>query len=87
MSKTVLDLLHSLGVEDLISGEFVSKYTVFLTKAASELWWIIHTRTYVRVCYFIWSFVFLYSQKIGGDFTVRSLRSRGGEIPAFASRD
>ena len=33
---------------------------------------------------FIWSFVLLYSQKIGGDFTVRSLRSRGGEIPAFA---
>ena len=84
MSKTVLDLLHSLGVEDLISGEFVSKYTVFLTKAASELWWIIHTRTYVRVCYFIWSFVFLYSQKIGGEGVRRNaLRVLRPKSPHF----
>ena len=37
-----------------------------------------YPRAHACACYFIWSFVLLYSQKIGGDFTVRSLRSRWG---------
>ena len=35
-----------------------------------------NTRTRMRVLFFIWSFVLLYSQKIGGDFTARSFHSR-----------
>ena len=37
MAKTVLDLLHSLGVEDRISGEFVSKYIVFSHKGGVRI--------------------------------------------------
>ena len=55
-------------------------------KLACEFHLASHFRRDARVI-LLWSFVLLYSQKIGGDFTARSLRSRGGEIPAFAPRD
>ena len=60
MSKTVLDLLHSLGVEDRISGEFVSKYTVFSHKGGVRtLADNPHAHTHARVI-LLWSFVLLF---------------------------
>ena len=56
-------------------GNLWANTQYFLTKAASELWRIIHAHTHARVI-LLWSFVLLYSQKIGGDFTVRSFHSR-----------
>ena len=53
----------------------MSKYAVFSHKGGVRTL-ADYPRAHACACYFIWSFVLLYSQKIGGDFTVRSFHSR-----------
>ena len=83
MSKTVLDLLHSLGVEDDLmmiddigSCHKLNRLQLLGFKAYAiglldNAVMIMVSHTHMRVL-FIWSFVLLYSQKIGGEIPCKS---------------
>ena len=65
MSKTVLDLLHSLGVEDDMImfdnfGGLCEQIRSIFSQRRRPNFGGLSTRTHVRACYFIWSFVLLF---------------------------
>ena len=95
MSKTVLDLLHSLGVEDdmimfddlwqlpqIKPSSVVGCSRLTLLDCLTTWVYLDNTRTRMRVLFYMVICASFYLDfRI---FKVRSLRSRGGEIPRVA---